>query len=191
MTKTVRKVLDVLALITLFYFAVQSVGYSFLVGPGYWGATVGLLLHAFAVGAIVYILSSYRHTGKNLSAVFLVLIWLFGLLSVVFGYAPGEFSESGILFPKLIMLLYPILYFILLLRRVSVFKVLALFYVVSSLGQFVMLLVGTIVFRPEHVSFEGMVPLFVLAIIVTLAVTLFPSFYTLYRLLRIDRLKRA
>ena len=191
MTKTARKVLDVLALITLFYFATQSVGYSLLVGPGYLGATVGLLLHAFAVGAIIYILSSYRQVGKNLSAVFLVLMWLFGLLIVVFGYAPGEFSEPGILVLKLIMFFYPIFYFIFLLRRISVFKVVALFFVVGSLGQFLTLLVGTIVSRPEHVSFEGMVPVLVLAIIVTLVATLFPSLYTLYRLLRVDRLERA
>ena len=115
--QVIRTVFDALAVIGLLLFAMWVMFVSLLVGPGYWGPTVGLLMHASAVGVAVYMLRQYGKTAQTLSQAVIVLLWIFGLFSVVFGFAPGQFIDPGVVFPKIIMFSYPILLFLSLQKK--------------------------------------------------------------------------
>lgn len=138
--------LDVLAIVALLLFSVQAVFFALLAGPGYWGPTIGMVIHASAIGTVLYILKEYGETARVLSILLLAFGWLLGLFAVVFGFAPGEFfSEVGVLLPKAIIFLYPLLFLIGVLKAAigdALFKGAAVAYAGLSIGQIALLLVS-------------------------------------------------
>ena len=175
--------LDVLVIVLLLFFSAQAVFYALLAGPGYWGPTVGLLLNAGGAGTILYILSAHGSAGRTLSTILLAFGWLLGLFAVVLGFAPGEFSELGVLLPKVIIFLYPLVFLVGVLVRgfgSVVFKSAVMLYTGVTLGQIVLLFsAGGILIPMNGIG---------LIVLVFLGVWLFSLLYPLYRLLAVDGL---
>ena len=178
MNKQTILVLDVLAIVALLIFSAWGAFIVLLAGPGYLSLTIGMLANAGGVGAVLYILSSYKKTGRILSILLLAFGWLFGLMSVVFGFAPGEFSEVGILIPKAIIFAYPILFLIGVLKENvgdKLFKGAVVLYAGLSLGEILLVLMNAGV----ELTGAGFIAL------MFIAVWLFAIIYPLYRLFMI------
>lgn len=180
MSKQTTLVFDVLAIIALLLFSVQAVFYALLAGPGYWGPTIGLLIHAGAIGTVLYILKDYGKTGRVLSILLLIFGWLYGLVAVVFGFAPGEFIEAGAALPKAIMLFYPILFLVSVLKKNigdKIFKGAPVLYAGLSIGQIILLLTSG-----GGIELNGINIIMLMIIIIWLFAILYP----LYRLFQVS-----
>ena len=180
MSKQTTLVLDVLVIVALLLFATWGAFFALLVGPGYSGLTIGMLANAGAIGAILYILSSYSKTGRILSILLLVFGWLLGLVAVVFGFAPGEFSEIGIVVPKAIVFLYPLIFLGGVFKKTignKLFKGAAVLYAGLALGQILTILIAGGPIELTGATFIGLM---------FLIIWLFAIFYPIYRLFTVD-----
>lgn len=175
--KSTTLVLDVLAVTGLLLFSGWIVFFSLLVGPGYWGPTISLLTNAGAVGAILHILSEYGESAKIMSIVLIAFAWVLGLSAVVFGFSSLNNFEIGVVLPKVIMFVYPILFLVGILKKKIgdiLFKGATLLYIGCAAGILTLIISSIpLPFELTGASSIALAFLFILMFIV---------FYPLYRL---------
>ena len=181
-SKSAKSVFDALAVIGLLLFSVWVVFISLLVGPGYWGSTIGLLTHAGAIGAMLYILQDLGAAAQIFSIMILILGWFFGLIAIVFGFAPGNFLELHVALPKAIMFLYPLIFLLGISKKkigINLFKWATVLYIGLAGGIFISLASNIQIMSEAPGDIIAAVTFFSL-----LCMLLFIVTYPLYRLLR-------
>ena len=186
MTKQTILVLDVLTIVALLLFSAWASFFALLAGPGYLGLTIGMLVNAGGVGAVLYILSDYSKTGRFLSIILLVFAWLFGLVAVVFGLRAGPgIAQTEILIPKLIVFLYPLIFLTGVFKKSfgdKMFKAAVLLFAGLSIGLILLIVAAN---GGIEVTGAGFIAL------LFLAVWLSSILYSVYRLLKINGFRKG